>query len=161
MQCKLILTPRGGCERKLAQIGTWTRKPKRSRRAAFGGSGDRGSPGSGSEPDLPDLRSGVRVQKRESAHGPRTLLIPSPRHYQTLLPQTLFPNSVSRVTRIPRFERTMYFIMSIPPVALSGDLFRTAPSCFRPSLSVPRYGKPGAILPPNARKVLILSISID
>ena len=106
-----------------------------------------GFPGVADEgPPSPDILSGVRVQRRESADEPRTLSRPSLGCYQTLLPQTLLPNRVSSVTRIPRFERTMYLIMSIPPITLSGDLFRTAPSGFRPLLSVPRYGKRGAIV---------------
>jgi hypothetical protein len=56
--------------------------------------------------------------KKESAQAMQTLSSSLRKIYQTLLPQTLFPNSAKRVVIHPRFERTMYFIMIAPPLSV-------------------------------------------
>jgi hypothetical protein len=102
----------------------------------------------------------TRTQKKEPARCAGSFSV-FRKVYQTLLPQTLFPNSAISVTIHPRFERTMYFIMVLPPVVCFRHLCSIGyPSiCFRPLLSVPRSGKSGAIVPARGEKLLILSIT--
>jgi hypothetical protein len=54
--------------------------------------------------------------KKKSLHDRADSFVALRLAYQTLFPQTLFPNNAMNVTIHPRFESTMYFIMVQPPV---------------------------------------------
>lgn len=142
--------------RRLARPNDRTRLRRRGYRCRSAGSCLQSGFGSSSR-----VRStGPHLKKKSLRHGADSF-VTLRRGYQTLLPQTLFPNNAMSVTIHPRFERTMYFIMVRPPVIRSccrrsnGHLS----ICLRPFLSVPRNGKSRAMMPSRCKKFLIHSLA--